>query len=61
MVTARWKVIVTGLREKSRKGIMDGLRKFIEVDNREAVSVGGLRQGTKSVKVVKPRITADFS
>ena len=24
--------IVTGLREKSRKGIMDGLRKFIEVE-----------------------------
>ena len=29
--------IVTGLWEKSRKGIMDGLRKFIEVDNHEAV------------------------
>ena len=35
--------IVTVLREKSRKGGMDGLRKFIEVDNREAVIVGGLR------------------
>ena len=39
---------------------MDGLRKFIEVDNREAVNVGGLRQGTNSVKVVKPRFTADL-
>ena len=52
--------IVAGLRERSRKGIVDGLRKFIEVDNREAVNVGGLRQGTKSVKVVKPRFTADI-
>ena len=41
--------IVTGLWEKSRKGIKDGLWKFIEVDNREAVNVGGLRQGIKSV------------
>ena len=39
---------------------MDGLRKFIEVDNREAVNVGGLRQGTNSVKVLKPRFTADL-
>ena len=30
------------------------------MDNSEAVNVGGLRQGTKSVKAVKPRFTADF-
>ena len=45
--------VVTGLREKSRKGVMDGLRNLIEL-------VGGLCQGTKSVKVVKPQFTADF-
>ena len=39
---------------------MDGLRKFIEVDNQEAVNVGGLRLGTKSVQVVKNWFTADF-
>ena len=31
--------IVTGLHERSRKGIMDGLRSFIEVDNNSAVDV----------------------
>ena len=60
-VTARWKVLLQVLREKSRKGIMDRLRKFTDVDNRDALDVGGLRHGTKSVKVVKPRFAADFS
>ena len=32
--------IATSLSEKSRRGIMDGLRKFIAVDNHEAVKVG---------------------
>ena len=39
---------------------MDGLRKFLDVDNHEAVKVGGLQEGTTSVKVVKPKFTADF-
>ena len=47
-------------REKIRRGVVDGPRKLIEVDNHESVNVGGLRQGTKSVQVVKPRFTADF-
>ena len=34
--------IVTGLLEKSRRGIMEGLRKFIAVGSHEAVKVGGL-------------------
>ena len=46
--------IVTGSREECREGIMDGLGKFIEVDNHEALNVDGLR------KVVKPRFAADF-
>ena len=29
--------IVTGLHESSRRGIMDGLRRFIEADNHSAV------------------------
>ena len=52
--------IVTGLLEQSRKGVMDGLRKFIAADNHEAVKVGGLRQGIQSFKVVKLKFTADF-
>ena len=38
---------------------MDKLRKFIEVDNHEAVKVGGLQEGTQSLKVVKPKFAAD--
>ena len=59
-VTARWKVFFADLREKSRTGIMDGLGNFIEVDNHDAVNVGGLRQGMKSVHVEKPQFTPDF-
>ena len=47
--------IRTGLHERSRRGIMDGFRRFIDVDN---VDVGDLRRGTKSVKVKKSRSSA---
>ena len=30
------------------------------VDNHDAVTVGGLRQGTKSIRVVKPQFSAAF-
>ena len=46
--------IVTGLHERNRRGIMDGLRRFIKTDNHRAVDVGHLRQGTRSLKVQKP-------
>ena len=52
--------IATGLLEKSRRGIVDGLRKFTAVDNHEAVKVVGLHQDTKSFRVVKPKFTTDF-
>ena len=45
--------IVTGLHERSRRGIMDGLRRFIKADSHSAVDVGGLRRGTISVNVKK--------
>ena len=51
--------IVTVWREKSRKGIMDALRKFIAVDNYEAVKVGGPQQDTTSLRLVKPKFTTD--
>ena len=46
MVTAPVENIVTGFFffEKSRRGILDGLRKFIAVDNHEAVKVGDLEK-----------------
>ena len=53
-----WLKVLLKVEGRSRKGIMDGLKKFVEVDNHEAVNAGGLRQGTKSVKVVKPQFTA---
>ena len=39
---------------------MDGLRKFIAVDNYEAVKAGDLYRETRFKKVVKPRFTTDF-
>ena len=45
--------VVTGLLQKSRKGIMDGLRKFIDVE------VGGLRQGVTSFQVVLQKFAVD--
>ena len=52
--------IFTGLHDRSRRGIMDGLRRFIEADNRSAVDVGGLRPGTKSFHVKKPQVSEAF-
>ena len=49
--------IITGLHERIRMGIMDGLRRFIEADNHNAVYVGDLRRGTISVKVRKPQFS----
>ena len=48
--------IVTSLHERSRRGIMDGPRRFIKADNHGAVDVGDLRQGTRSLKVQKPAV-----
>ena len=48
--------IVTGLCERSRKGIMDGLRNIIEVDNRSAPEVGHLKEGTRPFEVRRPEL-----
>ena len=47
--------IVTNLGEGSRKGLTDGLREFIRVDNKHALDVGALRRGTGTFKVRKPK------
>ena len=43
--------IVTNLGEVIRKGLMEGLRNFIQVDNHRAFEVGHLREGLTSFKV----------
>ena len=45
--------IVTGLQERSREGIMNGLRSFIDLDNHSAVDVGHVRKGLRPFKVKK--------
>ena len=53
--------IVSGLLEKSRSRSMDWLRKFIAVDNHEAVKVGDLHRETRSKKVVTANSTTEIS
>ena len=47
--------IATGLCESIRKGIVEGLRNFIKVDNRCALEVGHLREGTRPFQVRRPK------
>ena len=51
--------IVTGLQERSRKGIMDGLRSFFVMDNHCALDVGHLRKGLRPFQVQKPKFSED--
>ena len=53
-------LVVADLLEESRRGIEDGLRKIIAVDNHEAVKVGDLHRNTKSSTVMKPKFTTDI-
>ena len=55
------KMVTQGLQERRRLKIMDGLRRFIMVDNHEVVKVGELDKNMESMKVVKPNFTTDFS
>ena len=52
--------IVTGLRERSRNGIMYGLRSFIKEDNHRAVDVGRVRKGMKPIYVRKPKFSEAY-
>ena len=47
--------IVTGLCARSRKGLVDGLRNFIEVDNDSALDVGCLKEVTRCFVVRRPK------
>ena len=53
--------IVTGQHERSRKGIMDGLRSFIDVDNHSALDEGHVRKAQRPFKVQRPKFSEDFS
>ena len=48
--------IVTNLGKGSRKGLTDGLRDVIRVDNERALDVGAPRRGTGTFKVRKPKV-----
>ena len=52
--------IVTSLHERSRRGIMDGPRRFIHTDKHSAVDVGDLCRGTRSLPVQKPQFSEAF-
>ena len=47
--------VVTGLCDRSRKGIMEGLRNFIKMENHCALEVGHLKEGTRSFDVRWPK------
>ena len=42
---------VTGLREKGRKSLAEGLRNFMKVDSHCALEEGHLREGSRSFEV----------
>ena len=47
--------IAKGLCESSRKGITEGLRNFVKVDDHCTLEVGHLREGTRSFEVRRPQ------
>ena len=48
--------IVTNLGKESRKGLTDGLREFIKIDNERALENGYLNWGMGTFKVRKPKV-----
>ena len=50
---------MTGLQEKSRKGMMDGLRSFTEMDNGSALEVGHMRKGLWLCMVQRAKFSED--
>ena len=54
-------MLVGGLQERSRLKMIEVLRKFISVDNHEAVEIGDLEKTQESRLVLKPKFTTDFA
>ena len=46
---------MTNLSEVGRKGLAEGLRNFVQVDNHRALEVGHLRECLRSFKVQRPK------
>ena len=44
------------LGKENRKGLTNGLRVFIKVDNERALDVGYLNWGTRTFKVLRPKV-----
>ena len=44
------------LGKESRRGLTDGLREFIKVDNEPALDVGSIRRGMGTFKVPKLKV-----
>ena len=49
--------ILTNLGERSRKGVTNGLREFIKIDNQRALEVGYLSKGMGKFRVRRPKIS----
>ena len=49
--------IVTHLGKESRKGLTEGLREFIKIDNERTLEVGYLDEGTGKFEVRKPKVS----
>ena len=60
METASYPNIVTNYDKGSRKGLTEGVREFIKIDNERALSVGYLNQGMETFKVRKPKVLEGF-
>ena len=61
MVIARFKTLSQACTREVEEASLDGLRSVIEVDNRSAVDVGGMRRGTTSIHVKKPQFSEAFT
>ena len=48
--------IVTNLGVRSRKGLTQGLREFLKIDNERAFEVGYLSQGKGKFQVRRPKV-----
>ena len=44
------------LGKESRKGLTNGVREFIKVDNERALEIGSLSRGTTTFQVRKPKV-----
>ena len=49
-------ILVVGLQERCRLKVMEELRKFIKMDNHEAIRVGDLDKAQESRQAVKPQV-----